>query len=310
MTISYEDARIRNIKIKISHAILENDSLVFSEELTDEELRQKFYLKKSDIYLLRNMTLEGDSNIFHLITENARSFIAEHNKISSDEANSLKAILVKEYKEMQSHFESFKVDYKFIEQKLNQLSEVACKLHWFYLPVYDEEFIINRDVLPEADISKYYDHFHSVEDLYSYIFERNKAFDWKSTGGDLNLGHKLDFKVFTCRWGHYDNYTFIRVYNGWEISAMTGTVECRPNGEAISTREPSFNSGLYYILNQDSVQYPEDGVKYALSELWKEADSNEMSLEELQDKLHDIANWISEVEKATHDNQPSWCLYY
>ncbi|MBV6682345.1 hypothetical protein KV679_01425 [Bacillus sp. JRC01] len=307
MRISYEDARIRNLTIKISHAILENKSLVFNEELSDEELKDQFFFKESDIHLLRNLKLEGNQNIFRSIAESAGSFIEEHNKISSDEVDQLKKTIEKEYKEMKSHFESFKVNYDFIKQKLNQLTDASYKLHWYYLPVYDEDFIINRDIIPEKDLNEFYNHYHSIEDLYRYIFEPTKAFDWRSTGGDLNLGYKLDFKVFTCRWGHYDNYTFIRLYNGWKISAMIGAIDCSPNGEAISAKEPS---GLYYILNQDSVQYPEDGVKYALSNLWKDADNNEMSLEELQDKLHDVANWISEVEKATHDNQPSWCLYY
>lgn len=61
---------------------------------------------------------------------------------------------------------------------------------------------------------------------------------------------------------------------------------------------------------QDSIFYPEEGVKHALKILWKMADSQEMSTEQLQKKLQEIAYWISNIEKTTKKFQPEWCYYY
>lgn len=63
-------------------------------------------------------------------------------------------------------------------------------------------------------------------------------------------------------------------------------------------------------LDHDSIQYPKEGVRYAFQTLWYLADEDEMSIEELQIKLQEIADWISAVEKATGEFQPDWCDYY
>ena len=54
----------------------------------------------------------------------------------------------------------------------------------------------------------------------------------------------------------------------------------------------------------------EDGVKYALAELWNQAEEGEITFEELQIRLQQIADWISNVEKAVGEGQPEWVGYY
>lgn len=63
-------------------------------------------------------------------------------------------------------------------------------------------------------------------------------------------------------------------------------------------------------LHHDSVFYPEDGVKYALAELWNQAEEGEVTFEELQIRLQQIADWISTVEKAVGEGQAEWVGYY
>ena len=67
---------------------------------------------------------------------------------------------------------------------------------------------------------------------------------------------------------------------------------------------------LLHNLHHDSVFYPEDGVKYALAELWNQAEEGEITFEELQIRLQQIADWISNVEKAVGEGQPEWVGYY
>lgn len=315
MSITIEQARVRNIKIKITRALLDDSRLSVERKYEDEELKNSFYFKQSDIELLKLLIFDSEGFIQDNCRREIERLIELHRKILEEvdyitECENLKF----GYLELKKHYDTFNIDAVFIEEILNQLSETVIKLHYYLLPIYDEQFIYNSEIIPEDNLKEFYHHFHAIEDLYRFIFEPKKSIYWKSTGGDLNLGYKLSFKIYTSRWGHYDNYTFIRTYRGWKISALANTIECDRNGEALYKRETiesySTPTGLYYSLHHDSVQFPEEGVKYALEELWKEADSREMGIEELQTKLSDIANWISQVEKATHKYQPIWCKYY
>lgn len=168
------------------------------------------------------------------------------------------------------------------------------------VPIYPEQYIANSNIIHEESLKEYYDHFHPLEDLYRYIFEGSKI-SWKSTYGDINLNKEISMEIYTTRWGHYDNYRIKRTLDGWGISGLhSGNVKCAKDGEGALTD----------LLKHDSVCYPEEGLKYAMELLWNEADSTEMKMEELRRKISDIAEWINEVEKVTHQYQPEWCNYY
>lgn len=57
-------------------------------------------------------------------------------------------------------------------------------------------------------------------------------------------------------------------------------------------------------LQNDSVLYPEDGVRYARSNFWDDAEQRKSTLPELQERFHQIADWISAVERAVGEGQP------
>lgn len=124
--------------------------------------------------------------------------------------------------------------------------------------------------------------------------------DWKSVEGDINLDKDMKFKVYTTRWGHDDIYTIRRTFKGWDVRHIGINGETEKNGRG----------ALESNLEHDSICYPKEGVEYAFQTLWQEADTTSMSIEELQSRIQDIADWISEVEKVTHQYQPDWCLYY
>lgn len=63
-------------------------------------------------------------------------------------------------------------------------------------------------------------------------------------------------------------------------------------------------------LDHDSIFFPKEGVKYALSKLWEQAEDGELTLSELQERLQQVADWISIVEKAVGEGQPDWVGYY
>lgn len=314
MSITYEEARIRNLKIKIVNALINNSQLSLAEKFDNEKLVKLFYFKQRDVKQLKTYLFSEDGRILDEVKRSIEEIIQLNTMVRNEvnyeeECEKLKV----GYLSLKNHYDSFKNNQEFIEQQLNNLSTVSRNLHYYILPIYDERFICNSEIIPEDDLRNYYYHFHTIEDLYRCIFEADKSLSWKSTGGDLNLGYKLNFKVYTSRWGHYDNYTFSREYYGWKIGAFGKDEKCDKNGGVLKEegkQNDNEHTGLYYFLNHDSVQYPRSGVEYALEVLWNDADSKEMGVEELQSKLSDIAAWISGVEKATHQYQPSWCSYY
>lgn len=314
MSITYEEARIRNLKIKIANAIIQDSTVSLNEKFDNEKLVKLFYFKQRDIEQLKTKLFDEEGQLFDGIKSSIEGIIQTNNSVHQQINYEEERGKLKEgYLALKNHYDAFKNNQKFIEQTLRGLSEVSRNLHYYILPIYEESFICNSGIIPEDDLDNYYYHFHSVEDLYRCIFEADKSVSWKSTGGDLNLGYKLNFKVYTSRWGHYDNYTISREYYGWKIGAFGKNAECAKNGEVLKEEGKDYvteHTGLYYFLNHDSVQYPRNGVEYALEVLWNEADLKEMEVVELQSKLSDIAEWISGVEKATHQYQPSWCNYY
>lgn len=314
MSITYDEARIRNLKIKIANALVHDSRLSLDGKFDNEKLVKLFYFKQRDVEQLKSNLFGEDGQILDEVKRDIEEIIRlnamVHEEINyEEECGKLKM----GYLALKNHYDSFKNNQEFIEQQLSNLSTVSGNLHYYLLPIYDERFICNSDIIPEDNLNNYYYHFHSIEDLYRCIFETDKSLSWKSTGGDLNLGYKLNFKVYTSRWGHYDNYTFSREYYGWKIGAFGKNAKCHKNGQVLKEEGKHYvteHNGLYYFLNHDSVHYPRSGVEYALEVLWNDADSKEMGIEELQSKLSDIAAWISGVEKATHQYQPSWCSYY
>lgn len=120
------------------------------------------------------------------------------------------------------------------------------------------------------------------------------------TKGDDTLNKEMTFSVYTRRWGHSDVYQIERTIDGWEVHHIAINGKCAKDGDG----------ALMINLHHDSIFFPEDGVKYALSNLWDDAEDGNLTPEELQKKLQQIADWISSVEKAVGDNQPDWVNYY
>ena len=107
------------------------------------------------------------------------------------------------------------------------------------------------------------------------------------------MNEELDFRVFTRRWEHYDTYRFTRITTGWHREFKVHTGDCNPKGE------PYF----YSNFRQDYVSYPND-LPDVLELLWEHAD--ELTEEELQEKMNEIAEWVNACERA----HPSWNGYY
>lgn len=251
MGITYDEARIRNLKFKIVNALVNDSRVSLDESFNNEKLVKIFYFKQRDIEQFKTNLFNEDGQILDEVKRSIEEIVQMNMRVREEvdygeECEKLKV----GYLALKNHYDSFESNQEFIEQQLDNLSTVASNLHYYILPIYDERFICNSDILPEDDLSDYYYHFHSIEDLYRCIFETDKSLSWKSTGGDLNLGYKLNFKVYTSRWGHYDNYTFSREHYGWKIGAFGKDAKCDKNGEVLKEVGKQYvteHTGLHYF---------------------------------------------------------------
>ncbi|WP_290750154.1 hypothetical protein [Exiguobacterium sp. UBA3968] len=303
--ITYQQARVRNLKMKMIKSHIE-DGFDLSNKLTDEDLKRIFYFKASDIINFKTELIE-DGFIKESIQSELQDYIEKHKSI--DELDDKVKVFNETYlfiKGYYSYPKRISKDEYFANFDI--VLGLVEELHWYFLPIFEEQFIINRDLIPEENLTDFYNHFHSIEDLNRWIKSSRK---WKSTQGDLNLNFNLDFRVYSSRWGHDDVYKVKRIPSGWEFSHLSyQSIKCSPNATGVGDKEDEKGSGLFGIFRQDSIEVEIDGVKYAFEELWKTADETEMSTKELQMKLNDISDWIGKIERAVKDEQPSWVGYY
>jgi len=287
--------RLRNLKIKLFHYRETNDIDTF----TLEELKELLYFKISDIIFYTEKLFDKNDDKYTIKQEILNDLSDYKEKKDNVPSN---------INEMEQQFKS---NYKYLkdnlsnlnrlddwQERIEQMNNLAVDIHWKYMPVYEEYMLENRGIIPEVDPEEYYDHYHSLEDLYRVMI--GEGLDWKSTEGDCNLDKTLTFEVFTTRWGHTDRYRMRRTIYGWHVKHISINGLSKKNGDG----------ALFANFRQDGVFYPEDGVKYALETLWSDADNSEMHVDESQERLQEIAEWVSEVEKTTKRNQPSWVNYY
>ncbi|UAL47733.1 hypothetical protein K7887_01785 [Sutcliffiella horikoshii] len=303
--MEYKEARLRNLKIKLYKVSLSKGK-VLEHSHSIEAINKKLFFKKSDIKDHIESFFNSSNEKYLIKPEIKKEFDNYFEKYDqySSEQEELKMILKTNYEYIRDIYINLKPTEE-ANEKIQKTKEIAAKLHWVYLPIYPEQTIINSGIIPEENTEEYYEHFHTIEDLYRVIYE-NAEIEWNSIEGDINLNSPLKMRVFSSRWGHYDTYSVKRTMKGWNFKHLSYDVDCSKDGTINSTKE----DGLYNILAHDSIQYPYDGVRYALRTLWKIADSTSMSSKELEIKLQDIADWINAVEKATKSNQPNWVGYY
>jgi hypothetical protein len=305
--MEYKDARIRNLKMKIVKSVFE-DGFDINSKISDEQLKSTFFFKEKDVLDYKEIFVKDD-----YLEPNLKSEIENYlSKVSKkDLSNNSKLISEFEfnYLQMTSYYKFPKrISEKEYDDYLNIAIEQAKVLHWEFIPIFDEQFILNREIIPEKDLHEYYNHFHAIEDLYRWI---NGDQNWKSTQGDLNLDIKMKFRIYSSRWGHDDYYQVHRTTFGWVFSHLSyQNVECSPDATGRGKSTDQNSTGLFAIFNQDSIQVELDGVKYAFEVLWKMADETEMSVDELQTRLNEISDWLEQIEKAIKNAQPSWVGYY
>lgn len=168
----------------------------------------------------------------------------------------------------------------------NKMVEKAVDLHNIVSPTHHSYMIENRGVKPDEDPEKFYNHIHPVEDLIAYMYDKHANDDVE----DLTIGEEFEFKVYSKRQGHKDNYKFLRIENGWEISYMTIGGECDKSGFPY----------LYENLKHDFIEYP-NGLPGYLEWLWYKAEKEGLNKQKVQSELNKLSDWVTKCEKEKPD---------
>lgn len=103
--------------------------------------------------------------------------------------------------------------------------------------------------------------------------------------------NEFTFKVFNNRKLCDLTYSVKKVSTGWDISHIAINGFCTPDGSPL----------FYDNFNQDHINYP-SGFSNSLEWLWVQIDNGEMTQEEAQIKLQELADWVTSCEKS----EPLW----
>ncbi|WP_196605400.1 hypothetical protein [Pectinatus haikarae] len=298
--VTSDNARDRNLLITVSKVIKAYD---LDRGYSRNEIQEIFYFRKKDFKYHINKFFIPDKEGNYYIADNIKGkiidILKEHNTAIS-KVNSAKEAFIRTFGRFQQEYKNpnrNNFDFSNFELLYKKIAHIIPILHWGLLPIIKEEFMIDRGRIPEDGVIQFYDDYDMLDILLREVTGEGEKMTLK---GDCNLDKPLNFSVYSRRWGHYDNYRIKRTVDGWDVGHIAINGSCKKNGENV----------LFANLNHDSIFYPEDGIKHALEVLWNEADETEMSIEELQNRLQQVADWISIIEKTLGENQPNWVNYY
>lgn len=296
----WNKVRERNIKINIAKQLIKEE-IVGKRSFTKQDLKKLFSFKESDIlYVASNLfDIHGEQ---YTMTSAFAEFIdkvVRSNKVAKGSLLAAEAEYIRVYgafreeaeKDMYRAYAGDKY-----QNILERLKEIIPIIHWGRLPIFNKYLIYNREKDPELEMMEFYEH---PDCLNALLNEVKNMGNFLSNKSDDTLNKKIEFKVYTRRWGHVDIYSIKRTVDGWYCEYIANQGECKKNGEG----------GLFMNLDHDSIFYPKDGVLYAMEKLWEDADEGVIDFNELSNRMQEIADWISAVEKSI-SAQPEWVGYY
>lgn len=152
-------------------------------------------------------------------------------------------------------------------------------------PQHHKYMLKNRGVPPTDP--EFYNHVHPVEDLLGFLANQNA----NDNPVDLTIGQSFSFPIYSRRWGHIDSYKVTRTSSGWTFHHMQDVAagrDARVGGKS--------GTGLFELLDHDSINYPEELPGY-FEWLWEQAADRGLDAGEVQSALTDLADWVSLCEK-------------
>lgn len=146
---------------------------------------------------------------------------------------------------------------------------------------FPDELIQKRGYSP--DTLDFFDHLESLE----VLIEQIETSDGWNEKKDQTLGKQFEFRVFSHRWQHRDNYILTRNEQGWNVRSVSGIAKQADKGAYPFLME---------CLEREDISYPNDLVLF-LQGVWERAANDGWTMEQVQEALTEIATWISKTEE-------------
>jgi hypothetical protein len=293
-----KEARSRNLIISIARALVDEDTV--KPAYCMQDIVERFHFSKRDIkyqfdvfFCQNGEQYELQPHIYAYLEKVLRA-----HKCALPKLEEAESYFLKRFGQFSDHCrENHSFDYPSMRQVCEEMGVIIPILHWGRLPILSKYLMINSCLIPEKEMTEFYSNYDM---LYAMLKDIRGEGERMELNGDQTLDIEMTFSVYTRRWGHQDNYRICRTVDGWEVKHLAMNGACEKDG----------TGALMQNLQHDCVFYPEDGVKYAMSQLWEQADEGELNSEQLQQNLQQIADWISAVEQAVGKGQPDWVGYY
>lgn len=103
--------------------------------------------------------------------------------------------------------------------------------------------------------------------------------------------NKYNFTVYNRRHDREVTYILTKTNTGWHIQYIAINGECTPDGSPL----------FYANFDQDNINYP-SGFNRFLEFIWTSLNNAVLSTPDAQEKLQELADWVSSCERA----QPEW----
>ncbi|MEH6589150.1 MAG: hypothetical protein V7746_02775 [Halioglobus sp.] len=189
--------------------------------------------------------------------------------------------------------EKWDVDQPTEEDQMDQLGAKALELHLSLAghgrEVKHHKYMLENRGTP-VDDPEFYQHVHPVEDLLAFIDNVHANDDPEDTTQDIEL--RCSF--YSRRWDRPDAYYFSRSETGWNIRCLEQKISTGPDGRIGGTP----GSGLFTLLDHDSINYPEDLPGY-FEWLWYQAAEHGLTVDQLREAIESISDWVSTVERSS-----------
>jgi len=277
--IEKKEARIFNLKIRVLKFIIENNK-DFNYEFRKEELlnNEKLYFREKDLDLILEFMgrTGGDYKIKNI--EEFENMLQTHKTFENENFELLFKKLEEGYIEEQQAIKNR--DYEKAWEFADKYKDIAYKLYWMKLSEFEEYLYVNSGQFPID--KEFFNHIHMLEDLYNNI-KNPKPYSKK---GDENLHKKIDFKIYTRRWGHDDFYSIERTKDGWKVY-----------GFSVFGTNKGAEDLIRHILEHDNVIYPYN-LGDIFESLWEKADED-MDFDTLKRCIINLFEWISSIEYNT-----------
>ncbi|TAN68132.1 MAG: hypothetical protein EPN17_09830 [Methylobacter sp.] len=106
--------------------------------------------------------------------------------------------------------------------------------------------------------------------------------------------NEFRFVVYSSRKSCDLTYRIKKIPTGWDISYIAINGHCKPDGTPL----------FYSNFEQDFINYP-SSFGNLLEWIWGQINNGEMTHEEAQLKLQELADWVTICEKS----EPRWKEY-